>query len=63
MAHKLKGSVGNFTTLGPYEAALKLEIKGHERDLANVEAGLRTLEMEIESLTPVLRHFAEGVVP
>jgi len=47
-AHSLKGSVGNFNAKGAFEAALKLENMGREKDLEDALAVYGSLESEIE---------------
>src|SRR5206468_451243 len=35
-AHALKGSIGNFVTWGPFEAAQRLEVLGREGDVSGL---------------------------
>ncbi len=46
----MKGSVGTFGARAAFETALKLEVMGREKDLAQAEAACAVLEDEIEAL-------------
>jgi len=58
-AHRLKGSVGNFSDKEAYEAALRLEIMGQDGDLQHAEEAMAELEQAMERLTPALATFGE----
>ena len=60
-AHKLKGSVGNFCAQATFEAALRLEMMGHDGDLTSAAEALRVLEEEIERLRPALEGLTKEV--
>jgi two-component system sensor histidine kinase/response regulator len=49
-AHTLKGSVGNFAADSVYDAALSLEIMGHNNDMSHAEEAYIKLVKEIEKL-------------
>jgi HPt (histidine-containing phosphotransfer) domain-containing protein len=53
-AHALKGSVGNFTKIGPFETARTLESLGRQGTMAGATELFQKLEKEIASLQPVL---------
>jgi signal transduction histidine kinase/DNA-binding response OmpR family regulator/HPt (histidine-containing phosphotransfer) domain-containing protein len=53
-AHALKGSVGNFTKIGPFETARTLESLGRQGTMAGTTELFQKLEKEIASLQPVL---------
>ncbi|MGE0823895.1 MAG: ATP-binding protein [Candidatus Binatia bacterium] len=53
-AHALKGSVGNFTTGEPFEAARLLEHLGRKGDISLASEAIHRLEYELSRLTPVL---------
>lgn len=53
-AHALKGSVGNFIKIGPFETARTLESLGRQGTLAGTTELFQKLEKEIASLQPVL---------
>ena len=62
-AHKLKGSVGNFSASAAFDAAFALEKMASEKDLTHVHEACRGLEAEIARLEPDLSTFIqEGVV-
>jgi HPt (histidine-containing phosphotransfer) domain-containing protein len=48
-AHKLRGSVGNFTTGAAYNAAHRLETMGRENNFTHAEEAWVTLEKEMEN--------------
>lgn len=59
-AHTLKGAIGNFTTEGPYQTALKLERMGQDDNLGSAELlceklgkGLSSLEQEVQEYLSV----------
>jgi HPt (histidine-containing phosphotransfer) domain-containing protein len=60
-AHTLKGSVGNFTELGAFETAQKLEAAGRAGILAGAEEFCRSLELEMELLKPALEVLGKQV--
>ncbi len=49
-AHALKGSIGHFAANAAYDAALKLETMGRNKDLTHAREAYATLEKEIERL-------------
>jgi two-component system sensor histidine kinase/response regulator len=53
-AHSLKGSVSNFGASAAVEAAFALENMGRTQQLADVEPGLRALELALATLRPEL---------
>jgi PAS domain S-box-containing protein len=53
-AHRLRGSVSNFSVQGAYEAALRLEMMGQEGNLQNAEEAMAELQQAMERLTPAL---------
>lgn len=53
-AHAFKGSVGNFTTKTPFEAAFTLETMGRNGDLDGANDALAKLKTELERLKPEL---------
>jgi CheY-like chemotaxis protein len=57
-AHTLKGSVGNFGATAAVNAALELEMRGHEGNLAGAAAAVVRLETEIDRLLPALAELA-----
>lgn len=57
-AHALKGCVGHFGARSTFESALRLEHKGRDRDLANIERDLGTFEAVLNPLVEELRAFA-----
>jgi CheY-like chemotaxis protein len=59
-AHALKSSVGNFSAHAAFEAAARLEMSGHQGDLAEAQEAYAALQQEIERLKPVLEGFAKG---
>jgi HPt (histidine-containing phosphotransfer) domain-containing protein len=59
-AHALKGSVSNFTTKSPYEAAFRLETMGRARDLGQANEVLVHLKHEMERLKPVLSSLGQS---
>ncbi len=58
-AHKLKGSVGNFAARPAFEAALKLEVLGRERNLSEAEPAYGELEKEIQRLRSAMAMLSE----
>lgn len=61
LAHKLKGSVGNFAAKRAFEAALRLETICRKGDLSDVEEVSAQLEAEIGRLQPALRELGQEV--
>jgi PAS domain S-box-containing protein len=61
-AHKLKGSVGNFSAHPAFEAALKLEVLGREGSLSEAEPAYAELEKEIERLISAMANLSGGEV-
>jgi signal transduction histidine kinase/CheY-like chemotaxis protein len=53
-AHKIKGSVGNFSAKAAFEAAQRLEKVGRDGALDQAEAARAMLEDELERLKPAL---------
>lgn len=53
-AHDLKGSIANFAARDAFEAALKLEMMGKQKELTGVEDAYLTLAKEIRRLTRAL---------
>ena len=53
-AHTLKGSVGNFTSTGPFESALELEKMGREANLGQAAQAYLMLEAELEQVMQAL---------
>ena len=49
-AHSLKGAIGNFTSEGAFEAALRLEVMGHNEDLTRAEEIHVVLGKEVATL-------------
>jgi len=59
-AYALKKSVSNFCAWRAFEAALRLELIGHNGDLYGAEEACAALEEEIERLRPKLTALAGG---
>ena len=57
-AHKLKGSVANFSARGAVEAALRLETMARQRELDGAPEALAVVENEIARLRRALKGFA-----
>lgn len=53
-AHALKGSIGNFLKVGPFETARTLEALGRQGDLTETSPLFQKLEEEIAHLHPIL---------
>jgi CheY-like chemotaxis protein/HPt (histidine-containing phosphotransfer) domain-containing protein len=53
-AHAIKGSVGNFAARSPFEAALRLELMGHEGELTGAEETCAVLEEALVALKEAL---------
>jgi HPt (histidine-containing phosphotransfer) domain-containing protein len=49
-AHKIKGSVANFSAKSVIEAALRLENRARQKDLSGAQAAYAVLEKEIARL-------------
>jgi len=61
-AHKLKGSLGAFCAHAAFEAAQKVEELARGGDLDNAEGPVKSLEVELSRLMPLLEEFEkEGV--
>jgi len=58
-AHSLKGSVGSFSAQAAFEAALKLENMGREKDFTGIEGAHTDLRREIARLESALRELLE----
>jgi signal transduction histidine kinase/DNA-binding response OmpR family regulator len=58
LAHRLKGSVGNFAAKPAVEAALRLEEIAHQGDLEQAPQALDVLEYEIQRLRGALEEWA-----
>ncbi len=56
-AHSLKGSVGNFGARSTFDAALRLEMMGKDRELGGAEAVYSFLAEEMERLGKALEEF------
>jgi CheY-like chemotaxis protein len=54
-AHKLKGSVANFSAKGAYEAALRLENLARQQDLRAAPAACAVLDKELRKLRRALK--------
>jgi two-component system sensor histidine kinase/response regulator len=61
-AHTLKGSVGNFSAVKAYDAALKLEKMSRDNDITNAEKAFALLENEIQQLKTALAKFVNEEV-
>ena len=62
-AHKLKGSVANFSARAAYDAALRLEVMGRGGHLEEANEALERLEMALAELKPVLLSLSGGMNP
>jgi two-component system sensor histidine kinase/response regulator len=62
VAHTLKGAVGNFGAKGAFDAALRLEAMGRDRDLTNVAEAYAELEKEVTYLKGALAALREETV-
>jgi PAS domain S-box-containing protein len=62
-AHKLKGSVANFSARASFDAALSLETIGREGHLEKARETLAALDKSIEELKPVLTNLSGGIKP
>ena len=62
-AHKLKGTVANFSARASYDAALRLEAMGREGHLETARDALGALDMALEELRPVLMNLSGGIKP
>jgi len=60
-AHKLKGTVANFSARASYDAALRLEVMGREGHLEQAPESLGRLESALEELSPALLRLSGGV--
>lgn len=59
-AHAVKGSVGNFTDVGPTSAALALETLAREERTESYAAALASLEREMIRFVEQLEQFARS---
>jgi len=62
-AHKLKGTVANFSARASYDAALRLEVMGRGGNLEQAKEGLARLESALQELRPVLIKLSGGIEP
>ena len=62
-AHKLKGTVANFSARASYDAALRLEVMGRDGNLEQAREALGQLESALEQLRPVLLKLSGGIKP
>ena len=62
-AHKLKGTVANFSARASYDAALRLEVMGREGHLEKAREALAELDTALEDLRPVLVNLSGGIKP
>ena len=62
-AHKLKGTVANFSARASYDAALRLEVMGREGHLDEAREALTALDAALEELGPVLITLSGGIKP
>jgi len=60
-AHKLKGTVANFSARTSYDAALRLEVMGRSGQLEQAREAVGQLESALEELKPVLLKLTGGV--
>ena len=63
LAHRLKGSVGNFAAKPAFEAAFQLEKMGRQGDFEKVPAAMDVLEFEIQRLEGSLAEWAAQPAP
>jgi PAS domain S-box-containing protein len=59
-AHKLKGTVANFSARTSYDAALRLEVMGRGGQLEQAREAVGRLESALEELKPVLLKLSGG---
>ena len=59
-AHSLKGGVGSFAAKPTYEAALRLEMMGHNGDLSHARDAYAALEAELSRLIGFLARLGRG---
>jgi signal transduction histidine kinase/CheY-like chemotaxis protein len=59
LAHRLKGSVGNFAAKPAFEAAFRLEKIGHQGDLTQAPQAMGALEHEIQRLQGALEAWVQ----
>jgi len=62
-AHKLKGTVANFSARASYDVALRLEVMGREGHLEEAREALTALDAALEELGPVLIKLSGGIKP
>ena len=60
-AHKLKGSVSNFSAQPAFKAALKLEVLGRDGSLSEAEPVYAELEKEIDRLKSAMADLVGSV--
>lgn len=60
-AHTLKGSIGNFTTKEPFEAAARLEFLAREENLAGAREAWVTLRKQMGQLQEALRRLRQSL--
>jgi CheY-like chemotaxis protein len=59
-AHSLKGGVASFAAKSTYDAALRLEMMGHNGDLSQAQDAYATLEAELSRLISFLARLGRG---
>ena len=62
-AHKLKGTVANFSARATYDAALRLEVMGREGHIEEAREALTALDAALGELGPVLITLSGGIKP
>jgi HPt (histidine-containing phosphotransfer) domain-containing protein len=62
-AHKLKGTVANFSARASYDVALRLEWMGRGGHLEQAREALGELDSALEELRPVLLKLSGGIKP
>ena len=62
-AHKLKGTVANFSARASYDAALRLEVMGRGGHFEQAGEALGELDSALEELRPVLVKLSGGIEP
>jgi CheY-like chemotaxis protein len=62
-AHKLKGTVANFSARASYDAALRLEVMGRGGHLEQAREALARLDSSLRELRPVLIKLSGGIEP
>jgi two-component system, sensor histidine kinase and response regulator len=61
-AHSFKGSVGNFSTVGAHESALKLEMLGKSEDLTGASEILNLLQEQLAQFNQILERMTKDPV-